>query len=41
VLDLVFLKRDESGGYEAFEAADLEDSEIGRLRAYETELASC
>ena len=39
VLDLVFLKRDESGGYEAFEAADLEDSEIGRLRAYETELA--
>ena len=39
VLDLVFLKRDQSGGYEAFEAADLEDSEIGRLRAYETELA--
>jgi hypothetical protein len=39
VLDLLFLKKDEDGSFEAFEAADLEDSEIGELRAYETELA--
>jgi hypothetical protein len=39
ILDLLFLKKDEDGGFEAFEAADLEDSEIGELRSYETELA--
>jgi hypothetical protein len=39
VLDLLFIKKDEDGGFEAFEATDLEDSEIGELRAYETELA--
>ena len=39
VLDLLFLKKDDDGGFEAFEASDLEDSEIGGLRAYETELA--
>ena len=39
VLDLLFIKKDEDGSFEAFEAADLEDSEIGELRAYETELA--
>ncbi|GAA2165946.1 hypothetical protein FHX52_0931 [Humibacillus xanthopallidus] len=39
ILDLLFLKKDEDGGFEAFEAADMEDSEIGELRSYETELA--
>ncbi|MGZ5416780.1 MAG: DUF6325 family protein [Nocardioides sp.] len=39
VLDLIFLTKDTEGGYEVFEASDMEDSEIGGLRAYETELA--
>ena len=39
ILDLLFIKKDEDGGFEAFEAADMEDSEIGELRSYETELA--
>ena len=39
VLDLLFLKKDEDGSFEAFEATDLEDTEIGELRAYETALA--
>jgi hypothetical protein len=39
VLDLLFLTRDLEGGYEVFEASDMDGSEIGELRAYETELA--
>ena len=39
VLDLLFLKKDDDGSVEAFEASDLEDGEIGELRAYETKLA--
>ena len=39
VLDLLFFKKAEDGSFEAFEATDMEDSEIGELRAYETELA--
>jgi hypothetical protein len=39
VLDLLFLKKDEDGSFEAFEAADLDDSEVGELRTFETELA--
>ena len=39
VLDLLFLTRDEEGGFEVFEATDMDDSDIGELRAYETELA--
>ncbi len=39
VLDLLFLTRDRDGGYEVFESADMDDSEIGELRAFETELA--
>ena len=39
VLDLIFLTKDLDGGFEVFEASDLDDSEIGELRAYETELA--
>jgi uncharacterized protein DUF6325 len=39
ILDLLILKKDDDGTLEAFETADLEDSEIGELRSYETELA--
>ena len=39
VLDLIFLTRDRDGGFEVFESTDMDDSEIGELRAYETELA--
>ena len=39
ILDLLFFKKAEDGSFEAFEATDMEDSEIGELRAYETELA--
>ena len=40
LLDLVILKKDTDGSLEAFELADLDESEIGRLRAYEAELAT-
>ena len=39
VLDLVVLKKDADGTLEAFELSDLDESEIGGLRAHETELA--
>jgi len=39
VLDLLFLTRDLQGGYEVFEASDMEEGEIGELRSYERELA--
>ena len=39
VLDLLYFKKEEDGSFEAFEAADLEDSEIGELRSYESQLA--
>lgn len=39
VLDLLFLKKDDDGAIEAFEASELTDAEIGGLRAHETELA--
>ena len=39
VLDLIFLTKDTEGGCEVFEASDMEDSDIGELRAYETQLA--
>lgn len=39
VLDLIFLRRDREGGYEVLEATDMEDSDVGELRAYEAELA--
>ena len=39
ILDLLFLRKDDDGNLEAFEAADLDDSEIGELRSYETALA--
>jgi hypothetical protein len=39
VLDLLIMKKDEDGNLEAFELADLDDSELGCLRPSETELA--
>lgn len=39
VLDLLLLKKDTDGSLEAYELSDLDDSEIGELRSYETELA--
>jgi Family of unknown function (DUF6325) len=39
VFDLVFLKKDEDGSLEAFEASDLGVGEIGELRGYERDLA--
>ncbi|WP_172651845.1 DUF6325 family protein [Rhodococcus opacus] len=39
VLDLLLLRMDMDGSLEAYELSDLDDSEIGELRSYETELA--
>lgn len=39
VLDLLLLKKDEEGSLDVFEMSDLDDSEIGDLRSYETALA--
>ena len=38
VLDLLLLKKDADGSMEAFEVADLEEGEIGEIRALETGL---
>ena len=40
VLDLVLIRKAEDGELEFFELSDLDESEIGTLRAYETELAT-
>ena len=39
VLDLVVLKKEADGTLQSFELSDLDASEIGGLRSYETELA--
>ncbi|MEV4260594.1 DUF6325 family protein [Kribbella sp. NPDC049584] len=39
ILDLLFLMKDTDGNVEAFESTDLDDSEIGQLRAFETGIA--
>jgi Family of unknown function (DUF6325) len=39
VLDLPFIEKDLDGSVEAFESHEFDDSEIGRLRELETELA--
>lgn len=39
VLDLVLIRKGEDGALDFFELSDLDESEIGGLRAYETELA--
>jgi hypothetical protein len=40
VLDLLLIRKAEDGELEFFELSDLDESEIGSLRAYETELAT-
>lgn len=40
VLDLLILKKDADGSLEIAELADVEDGELGDLRAFETELAT-
>ena len=39
VLDLLVVKKDEDGSFEAFEIEDVDDSELGDLRSYESALA--
>jgi hypothetical protein len=39
VLDLLLIKKDQAGSLDVFEMSDLDDSEIGELRAFETALA--
>ena len=39
VLDLLIMKKDDDGSLEAFEIADLDDSELGEFRAFEDQLA--
>ena len=39
VLDLVLIKKDDDGSYEAFEFADIQDGALGELRELERELA--
>ncbi len=39
VLDLVLIKKDDDGSYEAFEFADIEDGALGELREMERGLA--
>jgi len=39
VLDLVLVRKEADGSLDFFELSDLEESEIGGLRAYETEVA--
>jgi hypothetical protein len=39
ILDLLIIRKDESGEFEAFEAADIDESELGILRGLETQLA--
>ena len=39
VLDLVLIKKDGDGSYEAFEFADIQDGALGELRELERELA--
>jgi hypothetical protein len=39
ILDLLVVKKDEDGSFEAFEIEDVDDSELGDLRAYESGLA--
>ena len=40
VLDLLLIRKQEDGSLDFFELSDLDESEIGSLRAYETALAT-
>jgi hypothetical protein len=39
VLDLLVVRKDNDGSFEVFETEDLDDSELGDLRAYESAVA--
>jgi Family of unknown function (DUF6325) len=39
ILDLLIMRKDADGTLDAFELSDLDDTEVGALRAYEAELA--
>jgi hypothetical protein len=38
-LDLVLLKKKDDGSIDAYEIADMDESEVGQLRSYEAQLA--
>jgi len=40
VLDLLLIRKDEEGSFDVFELSDLDESEMGTLRLYETALAN-
>jgi hypothetical protein len=40
ILDLLMIRKEEDGSYDVFEVSDLEDSEIGRIRDFETAMAN-
>ncbi len=40
VLDLLMIRKDAEGEYEAFEIHDVDDSELGTIRELETEMAT-
>jgi len=40
ILDLLMIRKDEDGSFDAFEISDLDEGEIGGIRAYETEMAN-
>lgn len=40
ILDLLMIRKDEDGSFEAFEISDLDEGEIGGIRDYETEMAN-
>lgn len=40
ILDLLILKKDADGGLEIAELSDVDEGELGELRAFETELAT-
>lgn len=39
VLDLLLIRKDQDGSLDFYELGDLDESELGELRSYETELA--
>jgi hypothetical protein len=39
VLDLLMIRKDDDGSFEAFELSDQDDSEVGELRSHEAALA--
>ncbi|MFJ2755972.1 DUF6325 family protein [Nocardioides sp. NPDC087217] len=40
ILDLLMIRKEEDGSFDAFEISDLDDGEIGGIRDYETAMAN-